>query len=1011
MPVRVTSPWRDTPGTARFDALDAAGAPIPGRCVAIVGLTHGNEIVGEAVLSRLEAAAEAQLCAGSLVLIRANLEAQALNRRHTPEGSDLNRLWGPEALARLARRPRASLCYEERRALELAALLGETDAILDLHSTSRPSPPFLVFRDDQLHASIAVKLGVKWLVTGLHERAILDGGMCPDVGLAPGERSERIGLTFESGQHLDPANLDRAWLVAARFLHHLGVWRHADPAASDVRPHVYEIVDRLQQVPAGSEPYRFVGYIGGEAGGGRKGPPRTLASFDEIEADEVILRRGRSTVVRAHAPFTMLLPTPAADPGTDLYYVAQRRPAVRGALRTREEARLEALGIERMLDLIDEDDYARGTTRASFDARQVLDLCADAVGGALRLPADHPHRRVTVVGRGDWGGDEGEQRIGQRFRAAMRRAMAEGVPVERVQLLRGASLGWFRVLTSRSMGELLDRRRARMGEAGGMRLWLSARQPDTVSVLIVGDLERALREADYRHVRVGLVVEAATVEPDGDWARVRVSRAALFSARPEILHATLRLVAGLADEHRFLVQQPPLADDPAIVALLDPDGAIRPTADPASLAALRQGLCRLQLRLWREALRDVIQPRLLANDAAIGEWLAQTMSATGILDAASLRALLVHTDATGHTWADPSRLDALFAPGGSLRLAGIAPVASRGRASPPQPLVADDVDADDLERWIGWKRLLRLSQIIPDTRGKDLDLAFDERGITDRAASYFRRARELAEQIPGRVMVVVAGDGLNPGRERPTGAASLLDAHHEALRDANLRYLRIQHAQGTHLSWLKDVIQTLRDRPDGSAPVGLQWEGAHGASVNVLLVCVRDLGVPESPWSLDGWSVERCSVLISELRGTGVRDYRVGLFTEPLGPTRQVNQDLLHFGRAHCENLLAQGGARVFGAGGRPPVEDLDRVVVAQIAGWIDRVRAWRQLTSPFPVPEEPEARARWVAGQLGLSDAALARALAEEADGGRSPSEAAVAIWNAVEPWRGSPVIEARPG
>src|SRR5690606_23186778 len=116
---------------------------------------------------------------------------------------------------------------------------------------------------------------------------------------------------------------------------------------------------------------------------------------------------------------------------------------------------------ERMLDLLADDAFERGSTTASFDGRQVLDLCAEEVMRALRLPAGHPHRRIAVVGRGDFGGDEAERRAGQRYRRAMRRAIAEGLPIDRVQLLRGSGIGWLDALTSPAMAALLRRRRER----------------------------------------------------------------------------------------------------------------------------------------------------------------------------------------------------------------------------------------------------------------------------------------------------------------------------------------------------------------------------------------------------------------------------------------------------------------------------------------------------------------------------------------------------------------------
>lgn len=131
----------DVTGAAWLRAEDDSGNLILGPSVAIVGLMHGNEPVGGPVLDRLLSEAPQRLRAGRILLVRANLEAEQVNERHTPEGTDLNRLWDRSTLERLGTRDAADLCYEERRALELAPLIASCDAILDLHSTSRPTAP------------------------------------------------------------------------------------------------------------------------------------------------------------------------------------------------------------------------------------------------------------------------------------------------------------------------------------------------------------------------------------------------------------------------------------------------------------------------------------------------------------------------------------------------------------------------------------------------------------------------------------------------------------------------------------------------------------------------------------------------------------------------------------------------------------------------------------------------------------------------------------------------------
>lgn len=998
MPVRMSAPFRGIEGVALYEAVDEAGTLIEGPRIALVGLIHGNEIVGELVMSRFDVEVHRELQAGSLLLVRANLRAYELKRRHTADGVDLNRCWDADRLAQLAARPRETLCYEELRALELAPLLAPCDAVLDLHSTSRPSTPFLVMRDDQAHMAIAAALGVTHLVTGLHEAAILDGGLCADVGLEPGERHRRLGFTFESGQHDDPSNVDRAHAVAQRFLHAFRLYGDAPGVPAGLEPQLYEVVDRFQQVPEGQTPWRFVGFEGGEPGGGRRGPPRALASFDPIEADEIVLRRGDDGVHRAPMAFTMLLPTPKADPGTDLYYVCQPRAAVPPRARAHDEARIEAEGIERMLDLLDDDRFSRGYSQLAFDARLALDTCAEMVARTCRLPHGHPHRKIAVVGPGELFGGEAERRIGLRYRAAMRRALVDGVPVERFQLLRGASLAMFRSLTDASMSRLLAERDERFGP-GTMKLWLSAQQPPNVSLIVCGDIERALAERDSRELRVGLVVEATGAVPDGDFALLKVARFGLFSTRAELLATVQRVLEALRDEHRSIVGRPPISDDPSLRGLVGPDGALYPNHDPESLLGLRDVLYRLQLGHWRDAVVGLSLGGRIADgrDAAdVGRWLAATMSATGIFDAAALKALMLRADPDGGLWVEPNGFEQALStayPGGpntESRRPTPLPTPGTGRAIPAQPLAGDRIDADDIERWIGWKRFLRQTQLLPDTRGRDMDLAFDERAIGVQAARILDRARELAAARPGDVLVVVSGSGANTSGSRPGGTA-MVGSMASVMLDPRIRYLRVQYAQQTYVRWWRDQIEVLANRPEGSC-VGVQWESAHGAAIHSLIVAVRTAEV-EDPWTLEGWTLDSACLLVSPLRGHGDRTERIGVLSQ--GGRERLNQEVLYFARAHVQAQLQHIAPRVHAGDGRVDLDAFAHLLIEQIASWIARARRVAATVAERPTGA---ARKRWVAVQLGLVDDLLAEGIAAELDRDGDPLEAARRIWASSE-------------
>jgi hypothetical protein len=983
--VEISERYRGVEGATLFRAVDPRGSPLPGLRVGIVGHTHGNEPVGGHALARFAEACRGRLCGGSVLGLISNLEARALNLRHTPTGRDMNRLWHRGALARLAEADPATLCYEERRVLEVAPLLMEVDVVLDLHSTSRPSRPHLVFRDDLRHAELASRMGVRLMVTGLHEGAILEGGLCPDLGLDPGEAGERLGFTLEAGQHSNPENAGHAWDVVVRMLHALGMWSEAPPP---VHPQyeMYEVIERFRQAPAGTPPYRFAEPGDHAHATARRGPVRTLESFEPIEADEVLLARGNREVVRAEAPFTMLMPAPTAKPGEDLFYFCQRRhAALQARPQTDEAARVEAAAIERFLDLLADDEGQRGGTQISFQSRRTLDLCAELVTRVVRLPAQHPHRRLVVVGRGIDPADEAEARTVKRYQQAFRRARSAGVPIDRVQLLRGASYGWLRDIAAQAAED-----------DGALRLFLSTRHPHTVSLLIAGDPELAFAEGDFHQVRVALLIEATAVEPEGDEVRTHITRAGMFGARPELVRMAMTMVRSLQQEHRDLLASGLLGRAGQLSHLLDTDGALHARgAEDRTL--LGDVLARCQMASWREALRyEVTRPLHLDGPDAVGRWLARVMVSTGILDAEVLRALVLRPEGEG--WrVDPELLQ---------HEAGDAeapPERALARPIPSQVLEARDTNRDTLERWIGWKRFVREVQTIPGTRGRDIDLAFAAVDVRARLMRWFDEARALAAREPGRWQLVIAGDGLSPGRDGRRAGGHEARAHRELLLDSNLRYKRIQHVQGTHLSWMKGFIHTLARRAPGGEPISLCWEAEHGGTINVVLLAKLVGESAGDPWSLESWSVERCAVVLHGVHGAENGD-EIAMFTEP-DHRGLVNQELLHFGRAHCEGLLKQAGWRISGRPGPALQVQLDQAVVDLIGRYVALLR--RELAGR----EGSEALSSgWVAQRLGIVDGSFASALTRWVGEAGSHQEVARRIWASIPAWAGDeePVHEA---
>jgi len=108
-----------------------------GPTVTILGAVHGNEVVGvEIIQSLLEYFHENLIQAGKLRLALGNVDAYNYNKRYIQ--CDLNRLFGPLPV------DPSKITPEHERAEELKIILEDTDLLIDLHSTIKPSQPFIV---------------------------------------------------------------------------------------------------------------------------------------------------------------------------------------------------------------------------------------------------------------------------------------------------------------------------------------------------------------------------------------------------------------------------------------------------------------------------------------------------------------------------------------------------------------------------------------------------------------------------------------------------------------------------------------------------------------------------------------------------------------------------------------------------------------------------------------------------------------------------------------------------
>ena len=294
----------------------------PGPALVVLGAVHGNERCGAHALVR----AIDDLQHGRLVLARGRLTLVPVAnplafRQHTRAGErNLNRRFVPRA-------PREGIdeAYEDRVTRQLAPLLAQHDALLDLHSFHTPGDPFAMVgpRDNPgprepfaragEEMALARALGAQQVVEGwldVYDRAARARGSEPDDdGIGTNEYMRSQGgyaVTLECGQHDDPDAIDVAEHALHGALAHLGLAQVDAPArfaGAPVRLHDVWLRE--------SEGDRLV---------------RDWRSFDAVQAGDVIGVRADGRAVPAPRAGCVLFSHPGAQVGQEWFYLAAPEP-------------------------------------------------------------------------------------------------------------------------------------------------------------------------------------------------------------------------------------------------------------------------------------------------------------------------------------------------------------------------------------------------------------------------------------------------------------------------------------------------------------------------------------------------------------------------------------------------------------------------------------------------------------------------------------------------------------
>jgi len=242
------SSYKDIPGILCIDQGN------PGPAVAIFGVTHGNEIAGFNALVQLidKYNLLTRKINGKVFLITHNIKAyqgyrEAVDKRSIGPTEfrfldiNLNRIYNKESFDH----PELQSCYEIQRAKQIAKIVPELDATLDLHSTSKPSDPFLLSSYEKEDIAIADKLFFYRHIYNLLD--YIPGTTLTTYANLHGKvKGKTISIGVECGSHFEESSLYCAEMTSVRFLSALGsIEGYKEQNTTDFKMSKYKVVGNI----------------------------------------------------------------------------------------------------------------------------------------------------------------------------------------------------------------------------------------------------------------------------------------------------------------------------------------------------------------------------------------------------------------------------------------------------------------------------------------------------------------------------------------------------------------------------------------------------------------------------------------------------------------------------------------------------------------------------------------------------------------------------------------------
>lgn len=248
--------------------IDILKGKYQGPCVVVMGAIHGNETIGGSTIVNLHDEIDQNKLHGDLILILGNPRAFAISKRFID--CDLNRLFGND-LKKLVKKSNNNLNTEEKRAVEIVPFLQKADYLLDIHSTIKPSIPFVYSENTKEHLALASLFDTRYVVSSHADFRPPDLTNCADTFV---DRNGGIGITYEAGWHKNPATHSEVMEKTYKFLTKVGSIQR--PLQEKAKKRFSQLFIYGHLVPK-TRSFQFM---------------KNHKNFDIVHADEVIAKDG-----------------------------------------------------------------------------------------------------------------------------------------------------------------------------------------------------------------------------------------------------------------------------------------------------------------------------------------------------------------------------------------------------------------------------------------------------------------------------------------------------------------------------------------------------------------------------------------------------------------------------------------------------------------------------------------------------------------------------------------------